>query len=36
MMWNKKHITQRQEIKTNRVAQRRWNHKNKRNKIENM
>ncbi|KEH25048.1 cysteine protease, putative [Medicago truncatula] len=33
---NQKHIAQRREIKTNRVVQRRQNHKNKRNKTENM
>jgi len=33
---NKKHTTQRREIKTNRVVQRRRNHKNKRKKTENM
>jgi len=33
---NQKHTEQRQEIKTNRVVQRRRNHKNKRNKTENM
>ena len=33
---NQKHTAQRREIKTNRVVQRRRNHKNKRNKTENM
>jgi len=33
---NQKHTVQRREIKTNRVVQRRRNHKNKRKKIENM
>ena len=33
---NKKHTAQRREIKSNKVAQRRRNHKNKRNKTENM
>ena len=31
-----KHTVQRREIKTNRVVQRRQNHKNKRKKTENM
>jgi len=35
-MWNQKHTAQRQEIKTNKVVQRRRNHKNKRKKTENM
>jgi hypothetical protein len=33
---NQNHIAQRREIKTNRVVQRRQNHKNKGNKIGNM
>ena len=33
---NKKHTAQRRKIKTNRVVQRRQNHKNKRKKTENM
>ena len=33
---NKKHTTQRREIKTNRVVHKRRNHKNKRKKTENM
>ncbi|KEH36997.1 cysteine protease, putative [Medicago truncatula] len=33
---NQKHTAQRREIKTNRVVQRRRNHKNKRKKTENM
>ncbi|AES64935.1 cysteine protease, putative [Medicago truncatula] len=33
---NKKHTAQRREIKTNKVVQRRQNHKNKRKKTENM
>jgi len=35
-MENQKHTAQRREIKTNRVVQRRRNHKNKQNKTENM
>jgi len=35
-MGNQKHVTQRREIKTNRLVQKRQNHKNKLNKIENM
>ena len=33
---NQKHAAQRREIKTNKVFQRRRNHKNKRKKTENM
>ena len=33
---NQKHTAQRREIKTNKVVQRRRNHKNKRKKTENM
>ena len=33
---NKKHTAQRREIKTNKVIQRRRNHKNKQKKTENM
>ncbi|KEH43504.1 hypothetical protein MTR_1g094285 [Medicago truncatula] len=33
---NQKHPAQRREIKTNRVVQRRRNHKNKRKKTEDM
>ena len=33
---NQKHTAQRREIKTNRVVQRRRDHKNKRKKTENM
>ena len=33
---NQKHTTQRREIKTNRVVQRRRNHKIKRKRTENM
>ncbi|AES86349.1 cysteine protease, putative [Medicago truncatula] len=33
---NKKHTAQRREIKTNRVVQRKRNHKNKRKETENM
>jgi len=33
---NQKHTAHRREIKTNRVVQRRRNHKNKRKKTENM
>jgi len=33
---NQKHTAQRWEIETNRVVQRRRNHKNKRKKTENM
>ncbi|KEH21519.1 cysteine protease, putative [Medicago truncatula] len=33
---NQKHTAQRREIKTNRVVQRRRNHKNKRKKTKNM
>ncbi|KEH34805.1 cysteine protease, putative [Medicago truncatula] len=36
MTRNQKHTAQRREIKTNRVVQRRQNHKNKRKKTENM
>jgi len=31
-MGNQKHTTQRRKIKTNKVVQRQWNHKNKRKK----
>jgi len=33
---NQKHTAQRRKIKTNKVVQRRRNHKNKRKKTENM